>query len=281
MIRHRTGVFFTLPAVSLLGAILVIPVCWSVLLSFETDSGIGFGQYMKLLKNDAARHSFLITFIFTFFSVAGHIILGMISSLLLKTKLYLSKLWRILLLIPWIISPVICGVIWRWMLDPLYGMVNHWLTKLGLISQPILWLENPFLAIVSVTLAWIWTGFPFVMLIILAGLQQIPENLYEAAKVDGATATQRFLHVTLPNLKPVLVVAALLDTIQCFRAFSSIYIMTQGGPGDTTNVISIFIFKHAFDYFNFEFASSGGVTMALVLLFLGYLYMKSLGEEVA
>jgi len=269
-----------LPAISLLGAVLIIPLGASIMLSFETDFGLGVEHYLKLLKNDAARHSFGITFIFTFFSVAGHIILGMISSLLLKTRLYLNKLWRILLLIPWIISPVICGVIWRWMLDPLYGIVNHWLTNLGLITQPILWLENPFLAVVSVTLAWIWTGFPFVMLIILAGLQQIPESLYEAARVDGASAIQRFWHVTLPNLKIVLMVAALLDTIQCFRAFSSIYIMTQGGPGDTTNVISIFIFKHAFDYFNFEFASSAGVTMALILLLLGYLYMKSLGDEI-
>ncbi len=281
MNKHITGVLFTLPAISLLCAVLIIPLGASILLSFETDSGLGLGQYIKLLKNDAARYSFWITFIFTFFSVAGHIVLGMISSLLLKTRLYLSKLWRIILLIPWIISPVICGVIWRWMLDPLYGIVNHWLTNLGLITQPILWLENPFFAVVSVTIAWIWTGFPFVMLIILAGLQQIPENLYEAAKVDGATSIQRFRHVTLPNLKLVLVVAALLDTIQCFRAFSSIYVMTQGGPGDTTNVISIFIFKHAFEYFEFEFASGAGVSMALVLMFLGYLYMKALGEEVA
>jgi len=272
---------FVLPAVSLLCAVLIIPLCASVLLSFETDSGLGLGQYIKLLKDDTARHSFWVTFLFTFFSVAGHIGLGMISALLLKTRLYLNKLWRILLLIPRIISPVICGVIWRWMLDPLYGIVNHWLIKSGLISQPILWLENPYFAVASVTIAWIWTGFPFVMLIILAGLQQIPELLYEAAKVDGVTSIQRFRHVTLPNLKLVLVVASLLDTIQCFRAFSSIYVMTQGGPGDTTNVISIFVFKHAFEYFEFEFASGAGVSMAVVLMILGYLYMKLLGEEVA
>ena len=280
MSRKWTGFLFTLPAILLVSVVLLIPLSASILMSLRDSSGLGLHQYAKLIQDEGARHSFLVTFVFTLLSLAGHFALGFIAALLLKTRLYLSKLWRVLLLIPWIISPVICGVIWRWMLDPLYGVIHYWLTDLGLISQPILWLENPFFAVASVTLAWIWTGFPFVMLIILAGLQQIPESLYEAAKVDGASGLQRFGYITLPNLKMVLVVAALLDIIQCFRAFSSIYVMTHGGPGGATNIISIFIFKHAFEYFNFEYASAAGVSMALILLFLGYLYMKLIEEEV-
>lgn len=281
MVHRHTGLFFTLPAVVLLAGVLGIPLAAAVLLSVTTRSGIGFDHYVRLFQDGSARHSFWVTFVFTVSSVTMHLLLGMVAALLLKSKLWLGRLWRILLLVPWIISPVICGVIWRWMLDPLYGMINGWLLRLGLVAQPVLWLEHPIWALVSVTAAWVWTGFPFVMLIILAGLQQIPEELYEAARVDGASGPQRFRYVTLPGLQLVLGVAVLLDTIQGFRAFSSIYVMTQGGPGDTTNIISIFIFKYAFEYFDFEFASAVGVAMAAILLAFGYLYMRSVGEEVA
>ena len=145
-LRSRTGIWLITPAVVLHTAVLVVPLAASFLLSFRTPGGFGIGQYAKLLGDPRSRDAFWATFELTLLSVAGHLVLGTLAAVLLKTRLCLGRLWRVILLIPWIVSPVICGVIWRWMLDPLYGVVNQWLAGLGAIRQPIAWLEVPGLA---------------------------------------------------------------------------------------------------------------------------------------
>jgi multiple sugar transport system permease protein len=165
------------------------------------------------------------------------------------------------------------------MCDPIYGALNDLLIKIGIIENPIEWLSNPKLAMVSVILVNLWRGFPFVMLILLAGLQAIPRHLYEAASIDGAPHIQQFIHITLPGLKKMIVVALALDIVWEVRRFGLIQTMTQGGPGVLTEVLSTYTYKQYFQFFRFEYASAISVVMTIVLLLVSLPYIWMISQE--
>jgi multiple sugar transport system permease protein len=149
------------------------------------------------------------------------------------------------------VPDVVAGIIWKWMYNPLYGALNDVLLKLGVLQSQVEWLSNPKFALFSVILVNLWRGFPFVMLILLAGLQAIPAYLYEAAAIDGASTWQSFLYITLPGLRKMVVVALALDTVWEVRRFGLIQAMTQGGPGILTEVLSTYTYKQYFKFFRF------------------------------
>jgi multiple sugar transport system permease protein len=165
------------------------------------------------------------------------------------------------------------------MFDPVYGAFNDLLIKAGLISTHVQWLSNPKLALPSVIFVNLWRGFPFVMLILLAGLQSIPRVLYEAAAIDGASRWQLFIRITLPSLKKMLVVALALDIVWEVRRFGLIQTMTQGGPGNITEVLSTYIYKQYFQFFRFEYASAVAVVMTAALLMVSLPYIWMISQE--
>jgi len=174
---------------------------------------------------------------------------------------------------------MVVGIIWKWMYDPIYGALNDALLKIGLISTPVEWLSNPKLALFSVILVNLWRGFPFVMLILLAGLQAIPRHLYEAGAIDGASKWQLFIHITIPGLRKMIVVALALDIVWEVRRFGLIQAMTKGGPGVLTEVLSTYTYKQYFQFFRFEYASAIAVVMTVVLLLVSLPYIWMISQE--
>jgi multiple sugar transport system permease protein len=199
--------------------------------------------------------------------------------MILNTALPVKPLFRVIALLPWVVPDVVAGIIWKWMYNPLYGALNDFLFRLRLIQQPVEWLTNPRLAMFSAILVNLWRGFPFVMLILLAGLQAIPKHLYEAAAIDGASIWQSFLHVTIPGLRKMVVVALALDTVWEVRRFGLIQTMTQGGPGILTEILSTHTYKQYFRFFRFEYASAIAVVMTVVLLLVSLPYIWMISQE--
>ena len=274
---------FVLPGIVLLVLVLGWPAITSILYSFETeqtgDAAYTLSNYARLIKDPFFKTTFWNTGVFVFFSVAAHMILGLAVAMVLNRALPAKPLFRVIALLPWVVPDVVAGIIWKWMLDPIYGSMNDLLLKLGIISNPVEWLSNPKLAMASVIVVNLWRGFPFVMLILLAGLQSIPKHLYEAAAIDGAPKLKQFIHITLPGLRKMIVVALALDIVWEVRRFGLIQAMTQGGPGILTEVLSTYTYKQYFQFFRFEYASAISVVMTIVLLLISLPYIWMISQE--
>ena len=280
--RHM-WVFFVLPGVILLVLVLGFPATTSILYSIKAEGGDNAGyttsHYSALLKDPFFKTTFWNTILFVFFSVASHLVFGLAVAMVLNQALPAKPLFRIIALLPWVVPDVVAGIVWKWMFDPIYGAINDVLMKLGLIQDPITWLSNPKLALFSVIIVNLWRGFPFVMLILLAGLQAIPKNNYEAAAIDGASWFRSFFHITLPGLRKMIVVAMALDIVWEVRRFGLIQAMTQGGPGVLTEVLSTYTYKQYFQFFRFEYASAISVVMTACLLLVSLPYIWMISQE--
>lgn len=276
-------VLFVLPGVLLLVLVLGFPAITSLSYSIKPPEAgtvsYTVSHYTDLLKDPFFKRTFLNTAVFVTLSVASHMILGLAVAMVLNTALPAKLLFRLIALLPWVVPDVVAGIIWKWMYDPIYGALNDVLLRIGLIDTQIEWLSNPNIALVSVILVNLWRGFPFVMLILLAGLQSIPLQLYEAAAIDGATRAQSFFHITIPGLKKMIVVALALDIVWEVRRFGLIQAMTRGGPGVLTEVLSTYTYKQYFQFFRFEYASAIAVVMTIVLLAVSLPYIWMISQE--
>jgi multiple sugar transport system permease protein len=274
--------FFVLPGTLLLVLVLGFPASQSLIYSIYPEGGgssFTLDNYSILLDDPVFRQVFGNTVLFVTLSVASHLLLGLGVALVLNQEIFAKPVFRLIALLPWVVPDVVAGIIWKWMYDPIYGALNDLLIKMGLITTHIQWLASPQLALLSVIFVNLWRGFPFVMLILLAGLQSIPRVLYEAAAIDGASRWQLFLRVTLPSLKKMLVVALALDIVWEVRRFGLIQAMTQGGPGNITEVLSTYIYKQYFQFFRFEYASAVAVVMTVVLLMISLPYIWMISQE--
>jgi len=280
--RHM-WMFFVLPGVLLLVLVLGFPAITSLSYSIKPEkagaASYTLSNYTNLLKDPFFARTFWNTAIFVFLSVASHMILGLAIAMVLNRALPAKPLFRLIALLPWVVPDVVVGIIWKWMYDPIYGALNDVLLKIGLISTPVEWLSNPKLALFSVILVNLWRGFPFVMLILLAGLQAIPRHLYEAGAIDGASKWQLFIHITIPGLRKMIVVALALDIVWEVRRFGLIQAMTKGGPGVLTEVLSTYTYKQYFQFFRFEYASAIAVVMTVVLLLVSLPYIWMISQE--
>ena len=276
-------VLFVLPSVFLLVLVLGFPAITSLSYSIRAENGdtssYTLSHYTNLTRDPFFKRTFWNTTVFVSLSVASHLVLGLAVALVLNSALPAKPLFRLIALLPWVVPDVVAGIIWKWMYDPIYGALNDVLLRIGLIDTQIEWLSNPNIALVSVILVNLWRGFPFVMLILLAGLQSIPLQLYEAAAIDGATRAQSFYHITIPGLKKMIVVALALDIVWEVRRFGLIQAMTQGGPGVLTEVLSTYTYKQYFQFFRFEYASAIAVVMTIVLLAISLPYIWMISQE--
>ncbi len=274
------GYLFVAPAVLLLLAVLVYPALTTLRLSVTLPGGrVGLQPYAQLLGDPLFWQVVRQTALFVVASVAAHVLLGLGAALAVAGPVPARGLFRVVVLLPWVVPDVVAGIVWKWILNPLYGVLNDLLMAARWVAQPLEWLTHPALAPVSVVLANVWRGFPFVMVILLAGLQSIPQDLYEAASLDGAGSWARFRFVTLPGLRKVLVVALALDTIWEVRRFGLVQAMTGGGPGTVTEVLSTQVFKQYFHFYRFEFASAMAVAMTVLLLAVSLPYVRMIMQE--
>ena len=246
------GYLFVLPLVVLVLLLIAYPLGSAVYLSLtEKYVGypprfVGLKNYVELTGDPVFRKVVWNSAVFTVASVTVKLVIGLLMALSLHKALFARRLVRGILLLPWVVPTVITALAWHWMFDALRGFINVSLEPLGLISEPIAWLGQPATAMMAVVVVNIWRGFPFFGVSLLAGLQAIPADLYEAAAVDGASATQRFRHVTLPGLRPVILVTALISTIFTLNDFNIVYVMTRGGPGIATHILATYTYEVGF-----------------------------------
>jgi multiple sugar transport system permease protein len=227
-----------------------------------------------VLGDDAFWHSLWLSFAFTAVAVALHMALGLALAMLLAELRTARTALRIAFLTPWMVAPAVGATIWLWLLEPQFGVVNYLLRVTHLISAPQAWLGEPVTAFASIVAVDVWRGVPFVMLLMLAGLQTVPPEQYEAAAMDGASAWQRFRYVTWPNLRYLLVVASTLDAINTVRHYDIIGVMTAGGPAEATQVLPVLLYNTAFRGNRFGEAAAIGVLLLLIVLALSTFYIR-------
>ena len=240
---------------------------------------VGFDNYVYALTDPDFLAALARTLYFTVVSVACEGVIGVMVALLLNQKFYGRSLLRVLVILPWALPTIVNAMMWRLNFNPDYGSVNALLTQLGFIDHYRSWLGSPDSAMNAVMIADIWKNYPLVTLLTLAALQTIPEDLFEAARIDGASAWRRFRAITLPAILGPLGVALILRTIDAFKIFDIIYVMTRGGPVDSTKTLSFFVYQESFSYLR---AGSGAAYAILMTLLCGVLiaiYMLMLARQ--
>ncbi|WP_262268859.1 carbohydrate ABC transporter permease [Microvirga yunnanensis] len=250
--------FFILPAVALLATFIVYPLISTIQLSFTDSSGawVGAENYIQIIESERTARATLNTIYFVVASVILQLILGTAAGILLNERFKGQAIVRALTLVPWIIPGIVGAMTWAWMFHTDYGVINSILLSAGIVEEPVRWLTNPNVVLPALTVVNVWKMFPFVAIMVLAGLQAISPSLYEAARVDGATFWEEVRYITLPQLRTILMSISLLLLIAGVNSITIIYAMTKGGPADRSLITSIQIFVEAFQYFNFNQASA-------------------------
>ena len=269
------------PTLLLLLVIMVIPVTLVIKYSFfdnvimnEFPKFVGFHNYLVVLQDPTFQIAVKNTIWFTLGSVIAHLVLGLGFSLLLNSPsigMITKSIFRMIYILPWIFTVAIVAILWRMLLDPV-GVLNYWLIKLGLIHTGVQWLSSPKTALLAVTVINIWAGYPFYMMSLLAGIQGISKDLYEAAKVDGASWVQTFFNITLPQLKPIILSMSVLDIIWTSQQFAMVWMTTGGGPITSTQMIGIYTYQQAFGRYEFALASTSAVLLLAASIFFSVVY---------
>ncbi|TNC18605.1 sugar ABC transporter permease [Georgenia sp. 311] len=278
------AVAFISPAMLLLLGMSVFPLLWALYLSFtdysatssEPGSFVGFENYADVLTSSEVHARALTTALFVAGAVVLQTVLGFSIAYLISRRTRGRGLLTTLFLVPMMLSPVVVGLFWRFMLDAQFGVVNSLLVSLGL--EPVEWLTQQRTALFSLILVDTWQWTPFIMLIALAGLTAVPKYLYEAASIDRASEWFRFRNITLPMVWPLLLIAVMFRAIEAFRQFDLVYVLTNGGPGVSTETLSFHIYKVAFLGFRTGAASAYGILMVLVVIVLAQLYLRYLNK---
>jgi ABC-type sugar transport system permease subunit len=249
----RLGFLFVLPIVTLVLALVAYPFCYAIYLSMTRKFVgvppvfVGFENYVRLASDGFFLRAVWNSLIFTFGSVVFKLGLGMAMALVLTSNIRFRSVFTGILLVPWVAPTVVSALNFLWIYDGSLGVLNYLLVKVfRILPQGVGWLSEAGTAMASVIFVNIWRGFPFFGISFLAGMKAIPAELYEAASVDGANALQRFVHVTLPSLRNIVIIVVLLSTIWTFNDFGIVYILTKGGPGGATMVLPVFTYEMAF-----------------------------------
>ena len=292
-VLRLTGYLFLLPALIYIGLTMLYPVGYNLRMSFQDVnigtflSGdapwIGVDNYRRLIDDQVFRTALGRSLVFTAGSLVFQFSIGFALALFFNRPFPGNGLLRALMLLAWLLPTVVSGSLFRWMLDGDFGIVNHGLERLGLISESRYWLLDPGTAMPGVVLANIWVGIPFNMVLLLAGLQSIPTTLYEAASVDGANAWQRFRSLTLPLMRPVSLSVLLLGIIYTFKVFDLVYVMTKGGPVDATTTLPIWTYMLTFSFFRFGEGAAAATLLlvGLVGVAAAYLWLTRREEAAA
>jgi multiple sugar transport system permease protein len=275
--RRRSYLLFVVPALLVVGAVIIFPWAFTVWMSaFDWKIGsvahfVGFDNYTQLATNKRFLESILHTFYFTLLAVIFPLILGTIAALIFHREFPLRGMLRSIFTMPMMATPVAVALVWTMMFHPQQGVLNYLLSLVGL--PPSLWVYSPTWVIPSLVLVEIWHWTPLIMLIVLGGLAALPTEPYESARLDGASEWQLFRYITLPLLAPFLIVAAVIRTIDALKAFDTIYVISQGGPGTASETINLYLYLQAFAFYNVGNASAVVVVFFVIILALALLLL--------
>ncbi len=277
------SVLFLAPAIIFLLVTSVYPLIYSLWLSFHSWNmtiprsqpiWIGLDNYRNLWESEAFRNSLKVTLVFVTFAVAIEFVLGMGLALIATSRIRAMGLIRTVMLFPLMIAPVVAGVLWRTIFHSTYGVVNHVIGWAGIGPQE--WLGSPDQALPAVITVEIWQNLPVVAFVLAAGIQSLPVDLYKAATVDGASQWQIFRRITLPLLKPVILVLLLLRIMDAFKVFDIVFTMTYGGPGQTTELLSMLIYKTGLRFFQVGQASAMSWIFLAGIFFISIFFIRKL-----
>ncbi len=274
---------YLLPTLVLMIVFLVIPIFMVVRYSFvdkavvsPSPAFVGLANYAELFADSSFWNAVSNTIIFVVVSVVAHLVIGMIFAMLLNSKYFSNgtkTIARVIYILPWVFTASVVAILWKLMLQP-SGIINYLLSALPQITRNTEWLSNKDLALAVICFINIWCGYPFYMISILAGLQGISGDLYESAAIDGATMTKSFFHITIPQLKPILISIAMLDFIWTLQSFNVIWMLTGGGPVGSTETLSIYIYKLAFQKVNYSMAGTAATVLLVVCVFIAIFYVR-------
>jgi len=272
-----------LPSVLTLAVLSIIPLVVMIFLSFhevnftpvEEQIFIGLENYVQMAGDGSFWNSWKVTAIYVGGSLSLQLVLGVLISVMLHRVIKGENLFTSIIIMPMMIAPVVVGLIWQFLLDPSFGLYTYLLNQVGLfVSQPILGNSDSAMAAVILMDTWQWT--PLIVLIVLARLKSIPEHLYEAARVDGATGITQFRYVTLPLLKPAIAIALLLRSMDLMRYFAKVFITTGGGPSSSTKIIGLYVYEQALRFFNLGYGSATGLVLLIITILMGLAFVETI-----
>ena len=282
---RAVGLLFIAPFLTAAVFFMVYPVVEAIRMAFysynplrpELSTFVGLRNFEFIFADPLFWDSFWQATVWTLLSIVFQTVLGVAMALLLHQTLPGIAVFRGLLLFPYIVPTVVIALIWRWIFNPEIGVVNYALQSASLIKEPIYWLSTPSMAMASTILLNVWKYTPFVVICVLARLQTVPLELYDAAKVDGAGVARRFLDVTLPQLKEVLIVVIVFRTIWTFNKFEEIYLLTKGGPGTSTFNLAVYSFEQSIANLRLGVGAATGVVMMIMLSIGSIIYLRVSG----
>jgi multiple sugar transport system permease protein len=288
--QHRVGwtpIWFLAPALAITAAVVLVPVVQTAWLSlqdyllYDPDAAtfVGLKNFSTIFRDEVFWISLWHSVIWIVGVVGLQFLLGLATALLLNQSFWWRGVARALVVVPWALPSVIIGLMWTWMYDFNVGVFNDMLVRGGLIDAPIAWLARPDTALYAIMLALIWQGFPFFAVTILAGLQTIPSEFYEAAEIDGATRTQTLFRITLPSIADVIATAVLLRTIWVANSLDVILVMTGGGPGYATHTLPLYAFVRAYNGMEFGYGAALALILTLLLLTVVWLYVRRASQD--
>jgi len=280
---EKTPYLYLSPTLILMAVLLVIPIFMVIRYSFfdnviinNNPVFVGFQNYINVLTDDDFLVAVKNTLFFVSVSVIAHLVIGLFFAMLLNTD-YLGEktkgIFRVIYALPWMFTASVIAILWKMMLNP-HGIINYLLQVGNLASTNIAWLSSRSFALMSVTMINIWAGYPFYMISILAGLQGISGDLYEAAAIDGANPVTKFFYITLPQLKPILISLLTLDFVWTIQQFALIWLTTGGGPINATETLSTYIYKQAFSRYQYSQASASAGIVLFICTILAIVYAK-------
>lgn len=282
-------VLLFVPGRSFMLALIGYPLIYNIILSFQNVSlaniaskdisFIGIDNYQRLAQDKVFWASLKNTLLYTAGSVVFQFAIGFLLALFFSMKFRLAPFLRGLMMVSWLIPLTVTALLFKFMMASNEGVFNQLLISWGMIDNPIPWLSDPKIAIWSVIIANIWVGIPFNMLLISAGLSSLPEDVYESASLDGANAFQKFIHLTLPLLRPVITVVMMLGFIYTFKVFDLVFVMTGGGPVHATEVLSTVSYRYSFDEFQFSMGAASANVLFFILLLVSLVYLRLIKKD--
>jgi ABC-type sugar transport system permease subunit len=280
------GFILILPVIILVFFLIFYPLTTSFIMSFTDKQlgvfnprNVGLSNYAELIKSKDFLNALSRSFFWTVVSVAFQLSIGLSLALLLNRGFRLRFFFRGLFIVPWVTSPIVIAILWRWLLNGMYGIVNQLLMDLAVISKPLGWFGSHSLVMPTVIFINIWRGVPFMMIVFLGGLQTIPLEIKDALRVDGTPRIMEFIYITLPFLKKIIIISTLIFVLWNFNNFDLIYLLTRGGPGKYTFTLPIYVYSQAFEAFKYGNASALSGLMFLVLVIISLIYLRMMYRE--
>jgi len=286
--RRQLGILLCLPAFVMILGVVGYPLAYSIYITFHKmnfaraglgPEFIGLENYARVFERADFWKAFLRSSLFVLYDVFIGMPAGLAIAILLNRRFKFRGVARAMILLPYVLSGTVLGLIWKWIFNPNHGALNALLTQLGLISEYVAWLAEPTRALQMVIMVNLWQGTPWAIIMYLAGLQTIPVELYDAAKVDGASAWQTLFKVTLPLLAPITLAMLVLKTVWTFQVFDIVWVLTRGGPASATQVVSYYIYYLSFFQLKFGYAAAMSYVLLGIVLVLVVIYYRLIRHD--